>query len=94
MHSFYYIRVLYKNKDMLEKEFKYYLENQDDFLRKYKGRFIVIKNNKLLGDYSSEIEALSITKKDHEVGTFLIQKCTPGINDYTETYHSRVVFHA
>ncbi len=79
---------------MLEKEFKYYLKNQDDFLKKFNGRFIVIKNNKVLGDYSSEIEALSETRKSHEVGTFLIQHCTPGNNAYTETYHSRVILNA
>lgn len=79
---------------MLEKEFKYYLKNQDELLKKFNGRFIVIKDDKVLGDYSSEIEALSETRKSHEVGTFLIQKCTPGNNAYTETYHSRVVLNA
>ncbi|MDO6761750.1 hypothetical protein Q4566_16195 [Tamlana sp. 2_MG-2023] len=79
---------------MLEKEFKYYLNNQDELLKKFNGRYIVIKGDKILGDYSSEIEALSETRKSHEVGTFLIQKCTPGNNAYTETYHSRVVLNA
>lgn len=79
---------------MLEKEFKYYLNNQDELLKKFNGRFIVIKGDKVLGDYYSEIEALSETRKSHEVGTFLIQKCTPGNNAYTETYHSRVVLNA
>ena len=79
---------------MLEQEFKYYLKNQDELLKKFNGRFIVIKGDKVLGDYSSEIEALSETRKSHEVGTFLIQKCTPGNNAYTETYHSRVILNA
>jgi hypothetical protein len=79
---------------MLENEFKYYLKNQDELLKKFNGRFIVIKDDKVLGDYSSEIEALSETRKSHEVGTFLIQNCTPGNNAYTETYHSRVVLNA
>lgn len=79
---------------MLEKEFKYYLKNQDELLKKFNGRFIVIKGDKVLGDYSTEIEALSETRKSHEIGTFLIQKCTPGNNAYTETYHSRVVLNA
>jgi hypothetical protein len=77
---------------MLEKEFKYYLKNQDELLKKFNGRYIVIKNETVLGDYGSEIEALEVTKEKHEVGTFLIQKCTPGNIDHTETYHSRVVF--
>jgi len=76
---------------MLEKEFKYYLDNQDEFVKKFNGRFIVIKGNTILGNYSSEIEALSETRKKHEMGTFLIQHVTPGQGSYTETYHSRVV---
>ena len=77
---------------MLEKEFKYYLDNQEELLKKFSGRFIVIKGEEVLGDYDSEVEALLESRKKHEVGTFLIQKCTPGEEDYTETYHSRVVF--
>ncbi len=78
---------------MLEKEFKYYLDNQAELLKKYEGRYIVIKNQKVIGDYGSDIDALTETRKDHEVGSFLIQKCTPGKDDYTETYHSRVILH-
>ena len=77
---------------MLEKEFKYYLDNQEKLLKKFNGRFIVVKNNAVIGDYNSELEALIETKKIHKIGTFLIQKCTPGENDYSQTYHSRVIF--
>jgi hypothetical protein len=79
---------------MLEKEFQYYLSNQDEFLKKYLGKTIVIKGEKVIGSYDSEVEALIETRKTNELGTFLIQKCTPGTDDYTETYHSRVVLHA
>ncbi|WP_027064553.1 hypothetical protein [Maribacter sp. Hel_I_7] len=76
---------------MLEKEFKFYLDNQSALLETYGGSFIVIKGNEVLGSYNSEIEALTESRKSNEVGTFLIQKCSPGDEDYTETYHSRVV---
>lgn len=52
----------------------------------------MIKNEKVIGEYNSEVIALMETKKEHELGTFLIQKCSPGNVDYTETYHSRVIF--
>jgi hypothetical protein len=77
---------------MLEEEFKYYLEHQEELVKSYSGKVIVIKNDNVLGAYDSEVEALTKTKKDHQLGTFLIQKCTPGNADYTETYHSRVRF--
>ncbi len=76
----------------LEKEFNYYIENQEDLVKKYKGKFIVIKKDKVLGDYNSEIEAVEETSKIEELGTFLVQKCEPGENNYTQSYHSRVIF--
>ncbi|MEO8515634.1 MAG: hypothetical protein ABI426_02765 [Flavobacterium sp.] len=76
---------------MLEKEFQYYIDNQEELLKKYSGKIIVIKGKKVIGSYNSEVEALLETKKEHELGTFLIQKCTSGNTDFTETYHSRVV---
>jgi len=73
----------------LEKEFKYYLKNQDELVKKYKGKVIVIKNEKVIGVYDSEAEAVQETSKNEPLGTFLVQKCTPGKKDYTVTYHSK-----
>jgi len=36
---------------MLEKEFKYYLDNQQDLVKKYNGKFIVIVEDKVIGAY-------------------------------------------
>lgn len=78
---------------MLEKEFQYYLENQKELVEKYLNRFIVIKNDKVIGDYNSELEALNETVKSGEkIGTFLIQHCLAGSQGYSNTFHSRVLF--
>jgi len=76
----------------LDKAFAFYLENQKDLVKTFQGRFIVIKDNDVLGDYGSELEAVSETTKRHELGTFLVQKCEPGEDSYTQTFHSRVSF--
>jgi len=76
----------------LEREFKFYLENQSSLVGKYNGRFIVIKDCKVIGDYDNEIQAIRETSKVHKPGTFLIQKCEPGSDSYTQTFHSRVAF--
>lgn len=76
----------------LEKEFKYYIKNHDEFVKKYNGKIIVIKNNEVLDVFDSEIEAIEETQKKHELGTFLVQKCAPGVDSYSQTYHSRVAF--
>lgn len=74
----------------LEKEFSYYVQNQDELLKMHKGKYIVIKNSEVLGSFNTETEAISEISKTHELGTFLVQKCEPGNADYTQTYHSRV----
>ena len=76
----------------LEKEFQFYLDNQAGLAKKYLGKYIVIKEGKVIGAFESEIEALEKTATEHEVGTFLVQKCEPGKDSYTQTYHSRVAF--
>lgn len=76
----------------LEEEFNYYLQNQSKLVEKYNGKYIVIKSNEILGAYDSEIEAVNETSKNYPIGTFLVQKCEPGTDSYTQTYHSRVAF--
>lgn len=76
----------------LELEFQYYLDHQSELVEKYNGKYIVIKDLQVIGEYDSEIAAINETSKAHKIGTFLVQKCEPGNNSYTETYHSRVVF--
>jgi len=74
----------------LENEFNYYLKHQEELIRKYNGKFIVIRGDSVIGQYESELEAVEETSKQHELGTFLVQKCEPGSDSYTYTFHSRV----
>lgn len=77
--------------DNLEKEFQYFLDHQDELVKQYGGKFIVIKNQQVIGVYNTEIEAFTETQKQHELGTFLIQECKLGAKVYTQTFHSRVL---
>jgi hypothetical protein len=78
---------------MLEKEFQYYLTHQDDLIKQYNsGKYVVIAGQEVVGVYDDDLIALIDTRKTREQGTFLIQKCTPGKDDYTSTFHSRVSF--
>jgi len=79
---------------MLKDEFKYYLDNQKELVKKYRGKFLVIKDQKIIGIYDDEKDAYFKTQQEHELGTFLIQKCEPGEESYTQTFHSRVIFNS
>ena len=72
----------------LEKEFKYYIENQNKLVKRYNNKYVVVKNKKVIGVYDSEAEAVQETSKNEPLGTFLVQKCTLGEKDYTVTLHS------
>ncbi len=76
----------------LEQEFQFYLDNQDELVKEYDGKFIVIKDGKVLRAYDDELTAVTETEKSHELGTFLVQKVSEGESEYTQTFQSRAVF--
>jgi len=76
---------------MLEKEFKYYLDNQDKLLKKYNGKVIVIVDEMVVGEYSNKKDAYLESIKTYAPGSFLIMECTPGTDSYTIHQRSRIV---
>ena len=78
----------------LEKEFQYYLDHQDELVVQYEGKVVVIKGEEVIGIFDDEVKAVLETSKTHPRGSFLVQRCTPGTESYTATYHSRVVLPA
>lgn len=76
----------------LQKEFDFYLSHQDVLVEKYNGRVIVIKDGIVIGVYDSELDAINETQKTHPMGTFLVQSVSEGDSEYSQTFHSRVVF--
>ena len=76
----------------LDREFQFYLDNQSAMVEKYDGKVIAVKGGRVLGAYDSYLVALTETAKEHEEGTFLLQRVSEGEKDYTATFHSRVAF--
>lgn len=76
----------------LIKEFQYYLDHQDELVKKYNGKFLVIRDCSVIGVYDGELEAIEKTSEKYELGSFLVQKCEPGSEGYTQTFHSRAMF--
>jgi hypothetical protein len=73
---------------MLHNEFEYYLANQKALIADYEGQFVVIKNQKVIGNFPSRIEAYKETKKHHALGTFIIQLCSTNEEAYSHSFHS------
>ena len=77
---------------MLRDFFVWYLEHQNELVKKYNGKYIVIKDNAVVGAYNSDREAVIESEKKYPLGTFIIQKCSPGGEAYTQNFSSRVIF--
>ena len=80
---------LVKYNNMLDKEFKYYLDHQEELLPIYNGKYVMIVGNKVVGACNSIGEAYYKGKREYGLGNFLVQLCTPGDSAYTVTYHTR-----
>lgn len=70
---------------MLKSEIQFFFDNQTQLLRKYSGKFIVIKDKQVIAVYNSRIVAYAETLKKHEMGSFLIQHCLPEEDNYLKT---------
>lgn len=79
-------------KNSLKKEFQYYIDHQSELVEQYNGKIIVIKDCKVIGTYDDDLKAIEASSKLHKLGTFLVQKCEEGEDNYTQTFHSRVSF--
>ncbi|OGG57299.1 hypothetical protein A2853_02150 [Candidatus Kaiserbacteria bacterium RIFCSPHIGHO2_01_FULL_55_17] len=75
----------------LKKEFEYYLSRRAELLKEYEGKFIVIKDQKVIGVYDTQIDAYTQTQKEHELGTFLIQEVSKDESTYSQTFYSRAI---
>jgi len=73
--------------DPMDKEFKYFVEHHDELVEKHCGKVVVIINEQVFGVYDDYDEAIEEAGKDHELGTFVISRVTPGDNDYTAILH-------
>lgn len=77
---------------MLEAESSYFKAHKAELLEKYRGKFIVIKGNAVLGDgFENRDDALQFALKDHAPGTFMIKECTEE-GDQIMRFNSRVTF--
>jgi hypothetical protein len=74
----------------LRKQFDYYIANQDDLVARFDGRFVVIANEQVVGDFDAEVDAYAFGMENYEAGSFMIQRVAPGKDNYSQTFHSRV----
>ncbi|MCY4539708.1 MAG: hypothetical protein OXE52_15950 [Chloroflexi bacterium] len=73
----------------LELEYRFFLEIMDDLAEKHgAGSYVAIKGRDILGVYSSYEDAAKTVYKEHEKGTFLLQRIEDSIEAMTVYLHT------
>jgi hypothetical protein len=70
--------------------FHYYVKHHDELVAKYDGRWIVLNNCKVQGDFDTMDEAQKYGREHFGSNKFIIYQVAPGKENYTITYHPRV----
>lgn len=68
---------------MQDKDFLWFIENYMRIYEEYGNTFVAIKNQKIIGTYSSFAEGVRDISKKEELGTFIIQHCNGDVSGYT-----------
>jgi hypothetical protein len=68
---------------MLIQNFYYYLANQDELVRMYNGKYLVISDKKVVYAAPDNGEAYNKGLELAGKGNFIVQLCTPGTDAYT-----------
>ena len=73
------------DKELL-KNFRYYIKHQDELVAKYNGKYVVIADQKVIGTYDDEIEAINKGAERYERGSYLVHLVGPGESNYIRVY--------
>ncbi|MGO9480922.1 MAG: hypothetical protein ACLP05_03955 [Candidatus Kryptoniota bacterium] len=77
-------------KDMLETEWKFFKEHENELVHKYDGKAIVIVGEKVVGEYPNALVAYTEARPAYPSGTFLIQRCSVRNLARRQTLRSRI----
>lgn len=76
---------------MVEKDYTFFKSHLNEFLKAHEGEFVVIKDEKALGFYPSQLEAFT-AMKGSKLGSFLVQQIVPSEQSVIEFHTRRVQF--
>lgn len=78
---------------MINELFDYYLNNQDELVKKYSGKYLVITKDGVAGAYDTQADGYAAALRDYGKGNFMLQLCTEGDSAYSQRFFTaRVAF--
>ena len=73
---------------MFQTELDFFIKNQDRLVVEHPGKVLAIQGESILGIFDTPLEAYVETQKNHKLGTFMLQPCSPGPDAYTITINT------
>jgi len=78
---------------MIERLFNWYRSNQDELVKQYNGKYIVITEDGVKGAFDTDTDGYDYAVKAFGRGNFMLQKCSEGEKDYSLHFYTyRVAF--
>lgn len=77
---------------MLQDELDFFIANQDELVRKHRGKVLVLRDREVVGVFDTPLQAYLDAESRYAAGTYAIQRCTPGPEAYTVTIASSMSF--
>lgn len=74
----------------MSENFQYYLDNKEELIRKYSGKYLVISSCKVVKVFSSKFSAVEFATKKFEPKAFIVQQAKEGAD--IQVFHTRVAF--
>ncbi len=68
---------------MQEEDYKWFVAHYKKLYEQYGSKYISIKNQNVLGTYSTYAEAVRETSQKEEIGSFIVQYCNGNESAYT-----------
>ena len=75
------------NYTLLDQEFDYFIENQQDIFKKYGNKYVIIKDKQVAASFEDEITAIIESRNKFDKGTYIIQKSGPDSSVYSLNSH-------
>jgi hypothetical protein len=73
----------------LDKNYNWFRGNHRSLLRRYRGRYIAVSKAYVVGDYTTEDQAISETVRlGIRPGEFIFQRCVPASEEERAVFHS------
>ena len=68
---------------MFDQEFNYFIAHQEELVKKYSNKTLILKGEEVIGAFDSPLHAYIFAKDKYAPGSYMLQRCISGTDAYT-----------